>query len=167
MNSQVEASSTTEVDYTDCVAEQALDIIKVTCGVEMTVADDDGTITRNSLILAVISIVGDVDWAIFLGLPRGTAVALVEKFAGFEVSFDSEDMGDAVGELANILAGQVKAQLDRLGLKTDISLPSVMRAGNMTALTQKDDKTLRTFYTSPIGGMWTDIVSGIDGSFGG
>ena len=45
-----------------------------------------------------------------LGLPRQTASNLVLAFAGCEIDFDSPDMGDAVGELANILAGDFVAR---------------------------------------------------------
>ena len=47
----------------------------------------------------MISVLGDVDWAVFLGLPKATAEAVTEKFAGFAIPFDSNGMGDAVGEL--------------------------------------------------------------------
>ena len=70
-------------------------------------------------VLSVISLVGGVDWSIFLGLPKDTAVALAKSFAGFDIPFESDDLGDAIGELSNILAGNVKARLDRVGIKTE------------------------------------------------
>ena len=36
-------------------------------------------------------------------------------------------MGDAIGELSNLLAGEVKVELDGIGVKTNISLPQVFR----------------------------------------
>ena len=78
-------------------------------------------------VIGCISLVGDIDWSLVLSIPRQTGLALVENFVGTEVPFDSPDMGDAVGEMANLLAGEVKVQLDSIGLAADISLPQVFR----------------------------------------
>jgi len=120
----------------------------------------DASLETDGVIIAVISLVGDVDWAVFLGLPCDTAVSIAGRFAGFEIPFDSEDMGDAIGELTNILVGQIKAILDSRGVKADISLPTVMRADSLEMLMQTDSRTTRTFYESPLGGIWIGLVSG-------
>ncbi|MGI5817228.1 MAG: chemotaxis protein CheX [Armatimonadota bacterium] len=78
-------------------------------------------------VVGCISLVGDVDWSLVLSIPRATASELAGRFAGFEIPFDSADMGDAVGEMANLLAGEVKVQLDGIGLAAEISLPQVFR----------------------------------------
>jgi chemotaxis protein CheX len=78
-------------------------------------------------VLGVISLVGEVEWSLVIALSVTTAPALVERFAGFPVEFSSPDMGDAVGELANLLAGEVKVELDRIGIASALSLPQVFR----------------------------------------
>ncbi len=78
-------------------------------------------------VVACISLVGDIDWSLVVSLPQTTATPLAAMFAGFEVPFDSPDMGDAAGELANLIAGQAKVNLDGIGTVADISLPQVFR----------------------------------------
>lgn len=145
--------------HTDVVPEAASQIFSMTCGVELTPAEAAADV-QGEVIVAVISIVGDVDWAVFLGLPKGTAVAAAEKFAGFEIPFDSPDMGDAVGELTNIFAGQVKALLDTRQITAEISLPSVMRCGSIEVLLQRGSATVKNCFSSPMGSLWTGVVAG-------
>jgi chemotaxis protein CheX len=110
------------------------------------------------LILSVISIIGDVEWSLFMGLPKTTATAVAAKFAGFDIPFDSPDMGDAIGELTNILAGQTKAMLDRRGVKAEIGLPSVMRADNLQVIAGKNTVTAKICFDSPLGRFWTGVL---------
>jgi chemotaxis protein CheX len=159
----VDASVTnTLIENADAVCQATEQVMEMTCGIEITplqTTDDD---SQTDMIIALISIVGDVDWAVFIGLPAETATNLAMKFAGFEIPFDSPDMGDAVGEMTNILAGQVKAMLDGRGIKADISLPSVMRAKGIHLLVQKGGQCAKVCYDSPLGRFWTGVLS-VDG----
>jgi chemotaxis protein CheX len=138
-------------------------MIEATCAV--TVAPAEGGDAEEAMqgpqIVSVISVVGDVEWSVFLGLPCQTAEQIAERFAGFPIPFDSADMGDAMGELCNILVGQVKALLDQRGLDVEISLPSVMRAERPEMLVQKDHSVIRTSFRSDVGGLWTGVIAGM------
>ena len=122
--------------------------------------DEQQDLATDGVVIAVISLVGDVEWSVFLGLPRQTATVVAAKFAGFEIPFDSEDMGDAIGELTNILAGQVKALLDQRKVKVELSLPSVMRAESLHVLVQSKVVTRKTCFNSPLGRFWTGVTVG-------
>jgi CheY-specific phosphatase CheX len=109
-------------------------------------------------MVGCISLVGDVDWSLVLSIPRATASALAGGFAGFEIPFDSPDMGDAVGEIANLLAGEVKVQLDGIGLAAEISLPQVFRGEIIEVLQLPHAPSkLLTFGTS-CGPLWVAIA---------
>jgi len=73
---------------------------------------------------AVIGFSGDATGCVVLCFPMHTAVKAASIFAGIEMTKDHEDFGDALGELANIVAGQAKAKL--AGLNISISLPNVI-----------------------------------------
>ena len=96
-------------------------------------------------IMGIISLVGQVDWSLSIGLGAGTATDVAQRLAGFEIPFDSADMGDAIGELANLLAGEVKLELDRVGVSVEISLPQVLRGSalGVARQLQAHTKTLR------------------------
>jgi len=161
----MEISETTETtmvnsEHTACVAEAASQIISATCGVTLEPLDEDEDLAGDSVIIGIISLVGDIEWSVFFGLPSETAVAAAAKFAGFEIPFDSADMGDAVGELTNMLAGQVKLNLDQKGISADISLPSVIRAENMTVLVQRQTAVEKKCFDSSMGKLWTGVTTG-------
>ena len=54
-------------------------------------------------------------------------------------------MGDVVGELANILAGNCKQILDKRNVDVEISLPSVMRASGIEILVQRNVSSQKKF----------------------
>lgn len=144
---------------TECLTKAVTEILGATCGVQLTPMPADSPEDSEAVMVAVISLVGDVDWTIYLALPRQTAAAVAAKFAGFEIPFDSPDMGDAVGELSNILAGRVKALLAEKDLKANLSLPSVLRADSVHVLTQSQAQTIRMCFASPLGNLWTGIMA--------
>ncbi len=151
-------ASVTTIEHAESVCQATEQVMQMTCGIEVTPTEGDPQAEQTDMIIALISIVGDVDWAVFIGLPAQTATSLAMKFAGFEIPFDSPDMGDAVGEMTNILAGQVKALLDAKGVNADISLPSVMRAKGIHLLIQKGGQCLKRCYESPLGQFWTGVL---------
>jgi chemotaxis protein CheX len=155
-----DATAIADSEHTEVVAEAAAQIFQATCGVTLEAVDGDIDVTSDGVIIGIISLVGDVEWSVFFGLPSDTAVAAAAKFAGFEIPFDSPDMGDAIGELTNMLAGQVKLNLDQKGVNADISLPSVIRAQNMTVLVQHQNAVQKKCFDSPLGKLWTGVTVG-------
>ncbi|MBN1942053.1 MAG: chemotaxis protein CheX [Phycisphaerae bacterium] len=134
-----------------------------TCGTVAEPCEDLGEdLFQDGVVISVISVMGGVEWSIFLGLPRATAIAVAEGFAGFAIPFDSEDMGDAVGEMTNILAGGVKQILDKRGVNVEISLPSVFRAEGLHILKQRNSHSTRTCYSCSLGPLWTGVIAGCD-----
>ena len=153
-----ETTTTVTLEHTECVAEAAAQILGATCGVTLEPLEGNTDLATGGVIIGIISLVGDIEWSVFFGMPRDTAVATACKFAGFEIPFESDDMGDAIGELTNMLAGQVKLNLDQKGVSADISLPSVIRAENMTVLVQRQNSTDKRCFDSELGKLWTGVM---------
>jgi len=78
-------------------------------------------------VVGIISLVGPVPLTMLLHFPKETAVKFSEAFAGMEFEFESADMNDLIGELANIIAGDTKARLEEINLVTALSLPTVVK----------------------------------------
>ncbi len=78
----------------------------------------------NAGVSGVIGLSGDVAGAVAVSFPTKTAQAVINKFCGMEVPVDSEDFTDAVGEIANMIAGATKAEF--FGMNIDISCPTVI-----------------------------------------
>jgi chemotaxis protein CheX len=149
--------------HSDCVPESAVEIFQSIC--RMTIAPKeaarDDILRKSPSIVAVVSLVGDVSWGLHIGLPKETAAAVAERFAGFPIPFESNDICDAVGEIVNILAGDVKARLDPCGVKVNISLPSLMRCGEIEILLFHNAQSRNWCFDSEAGPFWVEINAGL------
>jgi chemotaxis protein CheX len=85
-------------------------------------------------VVGIISFMGDVNYIIMLALPKDSAIAMASKFCGFDIDYDSADMGDVVGELANVLAGDIVARMSKEDFKITMSLPTIMRGHDVEPL---------------------------------
>lgn len=110
-------------------------------------------------VASVISFFGTQPWALTLIVPEATAVSMALKFAGFDVPFDSADMGDVIGELTNVLAGEVVAQLARRGIEAQMSLPTVARGNDVEMLRGKSASTRQLGYGSSQGRFWFEVCT--------
>lgn len=79
-------------------------------------------------VTGIIGLSGDVVGSVVLSLPTNTAEGVVGRFTGTELTSDSDDFADAIGELVNMVAGGAKAMFtDR---DVSISCPSVVLGDN-------------------------------------
>jgi chemotaxis protein CheX len=82
-------------------------------------------------VSGIIGFSGEFTGSMVLSFTTKAAQAIVSSFAGAEIEAGSPDFADAVGELANMVAGSAKAAF---GGTTSITVPSiVMGAGHVIA----------------------------------
>lgn len=70
--------------------------------------------------------------SLMFAIPKDTALHLSKVFIGMEIPFESDDMGDLIGEIANILAGDIAASVEKVGFRGQSSLPTATRGSNLT-----------------------------------
>lgn len=83
-------------------------------GSELTVRGTYRQALRHSLgdIAAVMTIKSGINGSLVLGFPRTTATALARRImTGVTQDIDESLLGDCLGEIANVIAGQAKALL--------------------------------------------------------
>ena len=151
----------------DCLASVIADAVK--SSVEVTFNSifgeppvpvaSDGPTESCARVASVISFFGTTPWALMLVLPEDTAVKMALRFAGFEIPFDCADMGDVVGELTNVLAGEVVAQLNRRGIQSQMSLPIVARGNDVELLMPTGAPASHLEYQSAQGRCWFEICT--------
>lgn len=83
-----------------------------------------GVNESNADVSAVIGLSGDAVGSVVLSFPMLTATRTASQFSGVEMGHGHEDFADALGELANMVAGSAKAKLE--GLSVNVSLPNVI-----------------------------------------
>ena len=75
-------------------------------------------------VSSVIGFSGDAAGSVVLRFSFDTASKLASAFAGIDITPEHEDFADALGELANMVAGGAKSKFE--GLNIGISLPNVI-----------------------------------------
>ena len=111
-------------------------------------------------LIGVISFTGSMTWTCMMGLPQATVCPVVEKFAGFPLEFEAPEMGDAVGELLNVIAGDMVARLDSAGIKAQMSLPTTARGNNVEMMLPAGIASRVLLYNSPLGSFWVKLATG-------
>ncbi|MEQ8845635.1 MAG: chemotaxis protein CheX [Phycisphaerales bacterium] len=87
-------------------------------------------------VSAIIGMSGDCVGSVVLSFEQESALRIVSLFTGTEVTADSPDFADAVGELVNMISGGAKALF--VGRKASISTPSVVLGPSHVVSSQKD-----------------------------
>ncbi|HZZ78364.1 MAG TPA: chemotaxis protein CheX [Gemmataceae bacterium] len=109
-------------------------------------------------IAGIVSFLGEMPWSLTWVLSNETAPTVAKKFAGFDIPFESADMGDMVGELVNVIAGEIVAQLEQRKIKSQMSLPTVAR-GPLELLPVDGPSVIKLEYTSKEGPFWFRMAS--------
>jgi chemotaxis protein CheX len=74
-------------------------------------------------VSAIIGFSGNATGSMVVSFTRETAAAVASAFTGAELEHDSVDFADAIGELANMIAGGAKKNF---GTLANISVPTVI-----------------------------------------
>lgn len=157
-----QAHAPSAVPNGEVVPEAFAEMLQQTCGLDLQPVGEDEDVRHGEIIFATIAILGDVQWSIVLGFEQSAAVAAASQFAGMEIPADSPDMGDAVSELANLVAGHVKRLLEKRGVAVEISLPVVNLASNIRTLTLRSTTCEHRHFRGGIGKCWTSVTVGMN-----
>jgi chemotaxis protein CheX len=130
------------------------------CGAQPVIEGEVTMPPDASSVQGIVAVVGDLSWSLSLVFPPATAEALARKFSGFDIAYDSADMNDVIGELANVMAGDIVARLDHLGIKVKMSLPTVAR-GKDVHLAQPGAVSMLSIRAKlPQGQAWVGLAVG-------
>ncbi|MEO1021331.1 MAG: chemotaxis protein CheX [Bacteroidota bacterium] len=151
---------TEELKRAEVIPEQVTEIVKESvintfasiCGetpVSIPLTGDEGPL--NGIIGNIAVFNPELTFSLMLAIPRETAFKISEAFIGMELPFDSDDMGDLIGEIANILAGDVAANIERIGFRGQSSLPTATRGSDLTLFMPNKPPTVKMRFSSVCG----------------
>ena len=100
-------------------------------------------------VSGMVGFSGEAQGSIALSFPKGTAIQMVSALLGTPITEINRDVSDAVGELANIVAGNAKVDIPQL--KLSISLPQVVVGPNHAVSCQSNIPVVIIPYKSPMG----------------
>jgi len=117
------------------------------------------------IIIGIISLVGDIKSSMILMVPKSTATTLALKFTCSDIDYDSPDMSDIIGEISNIIAGDVVARLKARGIWTALSLPMIARGTDAKVQWPSELPSRTQRFTSSDGEFRSKIVAGWPGQW--
>ncbi len=107
--------------FIDCTKEMLSTMVGASC--EMS---NPALPPIDDTISGTVSFFGENNGQITLSFPIDTARKVVSEMLGMEeTELDEETLRDGVGEMANIVAGNVKAALSHTRFKLMLSLPQI------------------------------------------
>ena len=80
-------------------------------------------------LCAIIGLSGDGRGIVGLAMSKESAVQVVSRFIGEEITEVNKNVFDAVGELINIIAGDAKSSIEEMSLS--ISLPTILSGSKL------------------------------------
>lgn len=138
------------------------EVLAQACDIHITEEEGDESERHGGILLGMISFHGCVHWSVVLGFTRDSAAAVASKFAGYDIPWDGPDIGDAIGEITNIVGGGIKRRLGLNDLAVKMSLPMVVRASEFDVLIQHKNGSDTHYFKSQVGKLWTIVTVGID-----
>jgi len=90
-------------------------------------------------ISAIIGLTGEARGAVVISMKKPLAIKLTSILTGTDYTELADDVVDAVGELVNIIAGNVKQELEE-AFKLVISLPAIVK-GKEHSINWPDSQT--------------------------
>lgn len=140
-------------EIADIVKESVINTFASICGetpahIEI---EDEAKEPLNGIIGNIAVFNPDLTFSLMIAIPRNTALNIAEMFIGMELPFESDDMGDLIGEIANILAGDVAANIEKIGFRGQSSLPTATRGSDLTLFMPNKPPTVKMKFDSNCG----------------
>lgn len=111
-------------------------------------------------VSGVIGFTGDATGCVVLSFPKEVACNAASTFAGLPITLESPDLVDAIGELANMVAGNAKKDFE--GVRISISLPSVIIGEDHIVGQSRMVPRLVIPCNSPLGDFYVEVAMKVD-----
>jgi len=105
-------------------------------------------------VCGIIGFTGQITGSVMISFSESAAQKLVEAFAGVKLAITDPDFADAVGELANMVAGSAKKDL---GALASISVPSVVIGKGYIVAMNRNVPCLVIPCSSPLGDFAVEV----------
>jgi len=143
------------VEITERLVESTKEIFSSMIMLEVDRCTDDGAALNPLLksITGMVGLAGSHKGIVAIHFPDEVAMAITSSFLGMEVDQMNEDVQDAVGEVANMLAGDIKTILSDNGRDIQLSLPSTISGDQYIFQTKSETDRVLVPFSMP-GGMF-------------
>ena len=106
-------------------------------------------------VSGVIGLSGEAQGSICLSFPKLIALKVVSTLVGSEIKIIGPEVADAIGEIANIIAGNAKQHLTQFNLS--ISLPKVIMGKDHKIASQRGVPTIVVPFDCSLGNFAMEV----------
>lgn len=140
------------VPFVNSVRAVFTTMIKVPTTVQRPFLKTDTTTPYD--VTSIIGFSGDVVGSVVISMHQATAAKLVSSFAGMEIAPGTADYADAIGEIANMIAGSAKKDL---GKAASITVPTVVFGTGHSVARLSDVPSVVIPVTTPVGDFAVEV----------
>jgi chemotaxis protein CheX len=108
-------------------------------------------------ITGMVGLAGTHKGVLAVHFPRQVALDVTSNFLGMDVEDMNEDVQDAIGEIANMLGGNLKTILSDRGRDIHLSLPSTIFGDEYSFSSQADVDQLLLSFQAPAGMFYVEV----------
>jgi chemotaxis protein CheX len=103
-------------------------VFKTMLSIQMTMGKPSVKTTNLTCgeVTGIIGFAGDKKGTLSLAFSKETATFIYKSMTGEDTPAVNADVVDAVGELTNIISGQARVEIEKIGCKLNASLPTVI-----------------------------------------
>lgn len=114
-------------------------------------AEQDGTTILEYNLASLIGLAGDLKGILAIQCPGAVAMGITEAMLGMEVSELDGDVKDAIGEIANMVAGGLKEGMLPAGKKIELAIPTTVIGTRVRTSGLSGASRLLIPFTCPLG----------------
>ena len=147
------------LEISDKIIESTVEIFTGMVMMEISVAGEPLTTLgplRQS-ITGMIGLAGTHRGVLAVHLPNKVAMEVTGNFLGMEISEINDDVQDAIGEIANMLGGNLKTILSDRGKDIQLSLPSTISGDQYNFTSQADVDQIILPFQAPAGIFYVEL----------
>lgn len=121
-----------EICLTETLLDAAKEVFETMIFMNIEKASDQASKADGPVVLGMITFKGGIEGCLSISLAEGCALGVTRSMLCLEADDDvpTEDLADAIGEVANMVMGSVKTRLQDTVPNIEISIPTVI-CGNI------------------------------------
>lgn len=150
-------NSFTEIN--EKLIESTIEIFTGMVMMDVTVAGEPlktmGSLKKS--ITGMVGLAGTHKGVLAVHFPKQVALAVTSSFLGMDVEEINEDVQDAIGEIANMLGGNLKTILSDRGKDINLSLPSTIYGDEYAFSSQAEVDQVILPFQAPAGIFYVEV----------
>ena len=131
-------------EYVKTVKKATTELFSTMMAMDLEVGEivsDKKEMEKKVVITGNIGLAGDYKGNIAIHFTLGMALKSISAMLGMDFDELTDDTKDAIGEIANIVAGGMKTELSNHGISFDLSLPTVIAGEDYSIFSSDAEKS--------------------------